>query len=313
MTKVYTDSEISGRYEVVGKLGNGTFGVVEVVKYLPTGALYARKSHHLFVQSPDPKGLWSLLLGLFQSSDDSEMEQAKRRTHREASNLEVLKGNPPVLHLYEYYQTPDGSGHIVTELCMGGNVYQLVRDNAEKDPERRFFRFRNAIDRILEGVVLLHANDIVHRDIKPNNILIRTPFDFDNIAIADFGLSKLLTDPNSITLSSYFSPPYSSPEQLVDFRTAREPADVYATAIVLAEVIVGRSVKSSLNKLYQFDLMQRPEQVQFLRSYGIMAAMEDLLGKVPSQILNPLLTAVNPDPSARRSIMWLRERLHEIK
>ena len=90
---------------------------------------------------------------------------------------------------------------------------------------------------VLDGLEAIHAHDIVHRDMKPENILM----DGENPKIADFGLArspKLKAVSNSWDVKGTM--PYMAPEQFTDFRKANFSADIYSLGKMLYEAICGK-------------------------------------------------------------------------
>jgi len=110
-----------------------------------------------------------------------------------------------------------------------------VQDEARKPLDEKTAK-AVAID-ILQGLAVLHAHDIVHRDIKPQNIL-----RCDDVwKIADFGISKLMNNPvTGRTFQGAFTAPWAPPEQITG-APARPSADVYAWARVVGFLLTGQT------------------------------------------------------------------------
>ncbi len=93
---------------------------------------------------------------------------------------------------------------------------------------------------ILAGLAHAHAHGIIHRDIKPENILVSTVEGHgERVSILDFGLAKLLNENSVTTGLAVGTPSYMSPEQTLGERVD-ERVDVYATGIILYELLVGK-------------------------------------------------------------------------
>jgi serine/threonine protein kinase len=154
--------------------------------------------------------------------------------------------NPHVLAVKSIFREP-GSYALVTEYADGGSLWDLM--GADMDEEHR-----KALDEstakaiaadILDGLAALHENDIVHRDIKPQNIL-----RCDDVwKIADFGISKLLNNPvTGYTFQGAHTAPWAPPEQ-IEGAAAHPSADIYAWGRVTAFMLTGRTTKDVIAAL----------------------------------------------------------------
>ncbi len=139
-------------------------------------------------------------------------------------------------------------GHaLVTEYADGGSLWDLLGGDEATDETRKPLDEKTvkaiAAD-ILAGLAALHEHEIVHRDIKPQNIL-----RCDDVwKIADFGISKLMNNPvTGYTFQGAFTAPWAPPEQITG-APAHPSADVYAWARVVGYMLTGRtSVEKTLS------------------------------------------------------------------
>ena len=139
-----------------------------------------------------------------------------------------------------------GDYALVTEYADGGSLWDLLGGDAATDETRKPLDEKTvsaiAAD-ILEGLAALHEQGIVHRDIKPQNIL-----RCDDVwKIADFGISKLMNNPvTGYTFQGAFTAPSAPPEQITGRRRIPS-ADVYAWARVVGYMLTGKtSVEKTL-------------------------------------------------------------------
>ncbi|AJG98688.1 protein kinase [Clostridium beijerinckii] len=197
------------RYELLEKIGEGGMGIV-----------YKAKCHLLnrFVAVKILK------------SELSNNEEFILRFKREANSIASLS-HPNIVNIYDI-GSENNINFIVMEYINGKTLKQVLRDNVRLSPDTTL----NISLQMAEALIYAHKNNIIHRDIKCDNILISD----DNIAkLTDFGIAKL---PNSSTITNsnkiIGSVHYFSPEQAkggyVDFRT-----DIYALGIVMYEMITG--------------------------------------------------------------------------
>ncbi|XP_017750412.1 PREDICTED: serine/threonine-protein kinase 17A isoform X2 [Rhinopithecus bieti] len=107
----------------------------------------------------------------------------------EIAVLELAQDNPWVINLHEVYETASEI-ILVLEYAAGGEIFdQCVADREEAFKEKDVQRLMR---QILEGVHFLHTHDVVHLDLKPQNILLTSESPLGDIKIVDFGLSRIL-------------------------------------------------------------------------------------------------------------------------
>ncbi len=161
-------------------------------------------------------------------------DQARARMKREAEAL-VAIGAPTVPTLIDQGVLPDGRAWIAMERIAGENLADL---NAA-GPLRSDRAIAIALA-ILDSLARVHDAGFVHRDLKPDNLVLRED---RSIAVLDFGLArKLPTDPDDPTRANtqVGSLEYMPPEQLIDPASVDVRADLYAFGCVLYELCSGR-------------------------------------------------------------------------
>jgi HAMP domain-containing protein len=211
-------SRFAGRYDIQEVLGSGGMGVVYRAYDLEVGEPVAIKALRPELGALDPT-----LLERFKQ----ELRLARRITHRN------------VVRTYDLGEV-DGTYYITMELVRGATVAALIRE-AGKLAVPATLTIGKQVCRALE---VAHDEGVVHRDIKPQNLLV-DPSGF--LKVMDFGIARLAERPagggHTLTAAGVVvgTPQYMAPEQLfgepVDGR-----ADVYATGAVLFECVTGRPV-----------------------------------------------------------------------
>jgi len=152
-----------------------------------------------------------------------------RRFESEAQLIARLE-HPFIVPLYDYWREPDGA-YLVMRWLPGGSL----RDKIKKGP-MAVDAVSRVLDQIASGLAVAHRRGVVHRDIKPDNILLDEEH---NAYLADFGIAKhqSISSPEATGIVAG-SPAYLPPEQF----TSEEPTaqgDIYSLGIMLFELLVG--------------------------------------------------------------------------
>ena len=214
-----------GSAAVVASLGQRSFGPWRVTRILGRGGMgevyEAVRDDGAFEQRAAIK--------ILQAGIDPA---ARERFRREREILASLN-HPYIAHLIDGGETPNGDSYIVMEFVDGRPVTEWCTANhCSREQILPLFL------KICEGVQYAHQHLVVHRDLKPGNILVTqdgTP------KLLDFGVAKLLDPAANLTRTGFhpFTPAYASPEQLLagPITTA---TDVYSLGVVLYEMLTGR-------------------------------------------------------------------------
>jgi calcium-dependent protein kinase len=131
----------------------------------------------------------------------SKKQQSLDETERELDIMKKLVGQPLVSQLLDVYEAPDRL-FLISELCEGGELYSQIIDRANEDESRPFTEREAAIimKQVLTAVGMLHDNLIVHRDVKPENLLLRSSDgSLDDLVLIDFGLSRFFEPGQRLT------------------------------------------------------------------------------------------------------------------
>jgi len=203
-----TGERINGRYKVKQLIGTG--GMARV--YLATDLILDR---NVAVKT---------LAYDFQDDEDS-----LRRFKREAMSTTELV-HPNIVNIYDVQE--DEYPYIVMEYIKGTNLKEYIRNNQPIS----YRKIITIMDQILDAMSYAHENNIIHRDIKPQNILIDRN---DTIKITDFGIAVALSE-NSITQTNSLlgSVHYMSPEQAKG-SVVTKSSDIYSLGVVLYEMLTG--------------------------------------------------------------------------
>ena len=202
---------LAGRYELIEKIGEGGMAVVYKAKCRLLNRYVAIK-----ILRPE-------------YTKDSQFVESFKRESQAAASL----SHPNIVSVYDVGK--EGNiNYIVMELIEGRPLSEIIKEQAPMD-------YRKAIEiikQVAAALSIAHKNHIIHRDVKPHNILITN----DGIAkLTDFGIAKAARDATIVTGTSKIigSVHYFSPEQArgsyVD-----ERSDIYSLGIVLYEMLTGQ-------------------------------------------------------------------------
>jgi serine/threonine-protein kinase len=223
------------KYEICGLLGKGGMGMVYKVRMPVVGKVVALKR-----LVPHP-----FLVGVLGQ------EEIKRRFVAEALTMARLR-HPHIVAIWDFHDQDDLTFFIMEYFC--NNLGVVIGETYRVERPSRILRVDKAIDytqQILRGLHRLHQAGIVHRDIKPYNILIT---DQNTVKITDFGLSKLrgetLRGPKNLMVGS---PYYAAPEQEKDPNQVDVRADLYPVGITLYRMLTGELPIDSIKPVGQIN------------------------------------------------------------
>jgi eukaryotic-like serine/threonine-protein kinase len=170
-------------------------------------------------------------------ADLANHPDAVRRFQREARVATALD-HPNVVRVLLLGQLPDGSPYLVMEHVSGRSLGQLLRTEGPLPLHRAL----HIAAQVADGVGEAHAHGVVHRDVKPENVMVlRRGADPDFVKVLDFGIARLLWDEQTVATQSgliFGTARYISPEgasgELTDARS-----DVYSIGVLAYQLIAG--------------------------------------------------------------------------
>jgi len=157
---------------------------------------------------------------------------ARARFEREARALAGFS-HPNAVAVYDAGNDPDGP-YIVMELLAGPTLHQYLREHGRLS----FAEASGIADQVLAALGAAHARGIVHRDVKPANVMFAAD---GTVKLADFGIAKVMADATAdVTVAGELvgTPRYVAPEQAIGGR-ATPQSDLYGVGVLLYEMVVG--------------------------------------------------------------------------
>ncbi len=162
-------------------------------------------------------------------------ESLRDRFTREAQ-LAARIDHPHAVRVFDHGVTSDGTPYMVMEYVEGESLAQRIRRMGALPPAE----VGRLVDQVGQVLRDAHERGIIHRDIKPHNIMVleREPL---YCKVLDFGLAKTLTEDETLTQAGWVlgTPAYMAPEQLVDAKPPTKKSDAWGLSIVAYEALVG--------------------------------------------------------------------------
>ncbi len=201
-----------GRYEILDEIGKGAMGVVYLAKDPLIGRLVALKTFRIGY-----------------SVKDSEMEQFRARFRREAQSAGILS-HPNIVTIHDVVEeSEEGVAFIAMEYVRGTNLKVLLQGPMPLEPGF----VAGVVDQVADALDYAHSRGVVHRDVKPANIIITAD---NRVKITDFGIARL--DSSNLTQEGQLlgTPNYMSPEQILG-KEVDHRADIFSLGVVLYEML----------------------------------------------------------------------------
>ncbi|SFI30009.1 serine/threonine protein kinase [Paenibacillus sp. UNC496MF] len=251
--------ELGGRYEIIARIGGGGMALVY-------------KAHDVLLNR-------NVAVKVLRQQYVHD-EEFIRRFRREAQSAAALS-HPNVVSIYDVGQEDD-THYIVMEYVEGNNLNEIIKERAPLQAEEAV---KIAIQ-ICDALEHAHHNQIIHRDIKPHNILIGKN---GRVKVTDFGIARAVTSSTiTQTGSMVGSVHYFSPEHAKGSATG-EKSDLYSLGIVLYQMLTGKLpfLGESPISVALKHLQENFEEPRELNPY------------IPQSVENVILKAMRKNPNER--------------
>ena len=275
----YIGKMLDNRYEILERIGMGGMAVV-----------YKAKCHRLN----------RLVAIKILKSDLAQDADFRRRFNAESQAVAQLS-HPNIVSVYDVSKGGDME-YIVMELIDGITLKQYM----EKRGRLNWRESLHFITQIMRGLSHAHSRGIVHRDIKPQNIMVLRD---GSVKVADFGIACLENSAQTLTQEALGSVHYISPEQARGDRTDAR-SDIYSAGVVLYEMLAGRlpfegdsAVSVAIQHLSSIPLAPRevnpeiPEQLELICMKAMAPDIERRYGSAEEMIQDLESFRKNPGAS----------------
>lgn len=227
-------------YDDLAALGAGGFSVVRRVRHRDTFKTYAMKIISVKEDDAEKPG------GKDDESGKEMMSLSEVTT--EIDILRVLKA-PSVLRLYETYWFQN-KVYVITEELSGGAVLDAIL--RMKDERYTEAEAKVVVQRTLQGIQYMHQNFVLHRDLKLENLLLRSNDDLGSVVIADFGLARrcqnasgaaCLPHSTGVDTAPVGTPVFAAPE-VVEQRSYGAAIDLWSLGVITYVLLTGAMPRS---------------------------------------------------------------------
>ncbi|KAF2285462.1 hypothetical protein GH714_004709 [Hevea brasiliensis] len=249
-------------YLICDEIGRGRFGTVFRCTCRATGNSFAVKSIDKSLTSGDSLDAQCLL--------------------SEPKILHLLSPHPHVIQLYNLYED-ESYLHMVMDLCSGQDLHNLIISNGVvPEAEARLLFIQ-----LMKAVSHCHKYGVVHRDIKPDNILLDS---LNSVKLADFGSAEVVMEGEMIN-GVVGTPYYVAPEVLVG-REYGEKVDIWSAGVVLYILLAGFPPFYGETAEEIFDAVLRGNLRFPVRAFhGVSSAVKDLLRRMLCRDVSKRLSA----------------------
>jgi serine/threonine protein kinase len=233
---------LNNTYKIEEKIGKGGMSAVYKATHITSGDIVAVKIVHPGNQF---------------SSDLME------RFYREARILCELKNHPNIVNIIECGKAESGLIFIAMEYLIGKTLNEVIPPNQGLS----LSKIRQYMAQICKGLQAVHSKNLVHRDLKPQNIFIAWEKNGTEVVkVMDFGIAKA-PDQSQITEpgTPIGTPTYISPEQIEDSTNVDKRSDIYALGAILYFMVSGLPAYTGKTTyaVYQKQLQGPPEPIDF--------------------------------------------------
>lgn len=266
-------------YEMLDEIGEGKFGLVK--------------------------------LGLHYKTKQKVAIKIIKKESMEISDLELVKGeidimklcrHPNVVRLLDHFENSEFI-FIVMEYLSGGDLGHHLEVKKFKFTEKRASEIMN---QIAMGLAYLHSYGVLHRDLKPDNIMLSDPTDNATIKIMDFGLSKVLA-PNERVNDGFGTLSFVAPEVLIR-QPYNKQIDIWSMGIILYYMMTGclafddeNDSEEVIAKMIVFNEVEFPDKLFKDKSKEMVDLISQCLIKNPDKritidkyLLHPWIKKYNP-------------------
>ena len=206
--------------QYIGRLLDGRYEILEIIGTGGMAVVYKARCHRL-----------NRLVAIKILKDEFARDEEFRRRFRAEGEAVAMLSHPNVVQVYDV-STSESANFIVMELIDGISLKQYM----EKKGVLNWKETLHFGMQIAKGLEHAHSRGIVHRDIKPHNVMVLKN---GSVKVMDFGIARVMNKSNTLTKEALGSVHYISPEQAKGGHTDNR-SDIYSLSVVMYEMMAGR-------------------------------------------------------------------------
>ncbi|XP_030473993.1 serine/threonine-protein kinase ATG1c [Syzygium oleosum] len=164
--------------------------------------------------------------------------------------------HPNIIRLHDIIEAP-GKIHLVLEYCRGGDLFMYINrcGRVPEDVAKHFMQ------QLATGLQVLRANNLIHRDLKPQNLLLSTNDERSVLKIADFGFARSL-QPRGLAETLCGSPLYMAPE-IMQLQKYDAKADLWSVGAILFQLVTGKTPFTGSNQIQLLQNIIKSTELHF--------------------------------------------------
>ena len=224
-----------GKYRIERVLGQGGFGITYLAEDLVLGRRVAIKEFFLAGSGRSDQMVQP------HPSQADQFRARKDRFLEEARTLARFR-HPGIVAVFEVFEA-HGTAYMVMEYLEGQSLRQTLNMAGGVIQQAKVIEYATAVGAALDAV---HAEGLLHRDVKPDNIMITHD---GRAVLIDFGTARQFSVDQSSQMSQTLSPGYAPPEQYAESGRFGPATDVYALGATLYDLLAGVAPASSMDRM----------------------------------------------------------------
>lgn len=263
-----------GEFELIGLVGAGGFGIVYLAEDHSLGRRVALKEYMPATLAQRGDGLRVTL----RSERNAETFEAGRRSFVNEARLLAQFDHPALVKVYRFWED-NGTAYMVMPYYEGVTLKRALLERSAPPDEAWLKRL---LAPLLDALEVMHAAQVYHRDIAPDNILLLSG---ERPLLLDFGAARHVISDMTQALTVILKPGYAPVEQYAEMPELKQGAwtDLYALGAVVHLAITGRVPPPAVGRLVNDSLVPLTQQAAGRYSAGFLRAIDRALAVRPEQ------------------------------